>query len=58
MLYAKRDSLGLITFADFAKRARVPDLPRFESCARSSAPVPSIEAGIRDAQAAGRQEHR
>jgi protein-disulfide isomerase len=53
MLYAKRDSLGLITFADFAKRAGVADLERFGSCYRSSAPVPSIEAGIRDAQAAG-----
>jgi protein-disulfide isomerase len=53
LLYAKRDSLGLLSFADFARRAALPSLDQFEACNRRSEPIPAIEGGIRDAKAAG-----
>ena len=49
LLYARQDSLGLISFAEFAGRAHVPDLPRFTRCNSSSALVPVIEADVAEA---------
>jgi protein-disulfide isomerase len=53
LLYIKHDSLGLISFLDLAKRAGVASGDRFQSCVESTDPVAAIEAGIRDAHAAG-----
>jgi protein-disulfide isomerase len=46
LLFQHQDSLGLITFLEFAKRARVPDLGAFEKCNSASGPVQKIEASI------------
>jgi protein-disulfide isomerase len=53
LLYAKRDSLGIISFSEFGRRAGVPDARAFDACLADSKPVPVIEQGIRDAQASG-----
>jgi protein-disulfide isomerase len=53
LLYENADSLGLVPFTDLAVRAGVPDVSKYEQCTRRSTPVPAIEAGIRDAAAAG-----
>jgi protein-disulfide isomerase len=52
ILYSMQDSLGLVTFRELALRAGA-DGEEFDACAARGGPVPSIEAGIRDAKAAG-----
>lgn len=53
LLYAKRDSLGLVTFDELATRAGVTDAKRFHACAASGKAVPNIDAGMHDARQAG-----
>lgn len=36
LLFGKQDSIGLISFAEFANRAQIPDQGRFEACLRDS----------------------
>jgi len=48
-LYAAQDSLGLVPFAELARRAAVPAMRLFESCMRDTASVARIE---RDREAA------
>lgn len=43
-VFAQQDSIGLIPFTEFARRAQVPDLGRFESCATSRAPLARLSA--------------
>jgi protein-disulfide isomerase len=44
-LYGTQDSLGLITFHELAKRARVPNLSQFDGCNASVARVAVIDSG-------------
>lgn len=53
LLYAKQDSLGLISFGAFAKASGVRDIEQFEQCTSLAQPVQSIEADIRAAKQAG-----
>ena len=53
LLYAKQDSVGLITFVDLARRSDVPNMRAFEECAQRPDTVPVIQAGIRDIEAVG-----
>jgi protein-disulfide isomerase len=46
LLYAKQDSLGLKSYADFARESGVPDVTAFESCANRSDSLESIRADI------------
>lgn len=48
-LFTHQDSLGLITFEQFAVRIGVPDTAAFNACNRESDPVPAIEADKRAA---------
>jgi protein-disulfide isomerase len=43
ILYAKQDSLGLLTFHELARRASVPDRVRFANCFSESSPVERVE---------------
>ncbi len=45
VLYASHDSLGLVPFAELARRAGVRDTSGFSACYRSSAPVAAIDRG-------------
>jgi protein-disulfide isomerase len=47
MLYSSRDSLGLLSFHELAKRAAVANLASFDSCFASDRPVPRIEADLK-----------
>jgi protein-disulfide isomerase len=44
-LFEQQASLGLKPWSDYAKEAAVPDLPAFEVCIKSTAPMPRVEAG-------------
>ncbi|MDP1858070.1 MAG: thioredoxin domain-containing protein [Gemmatimonadaceae bacterium] len=49
VLYAAQDSLGLVPYAEFARRIAVPDAKRFGSCMAAAGTVARIE---RDREAA------
>ncbi len=53
LLYSKADSLGLLQFSEFATRAGVADLARFEACTSNKMQLQVVEDAIRDAHAAG-----
>jgi len=53
LLFEHQDSLGLISFTDFARRAKVADIPSFEACMRQPRPNPKIEADIAAAKQLG-----
>jgi protein-disulfide isomerase len=43
LMFEKQDSLALISFPAFARRAMVPDVPAFEACMADQAPMPNID---------------
>jgi protein-disulfide isomerase len=53
LLYQKADSLGLLPFDEFARRAGVRDLSAFRVCNARTTPIASIETGARDAKEIG-----
>jgi protein-disulfide isomerase len=53
VLFAKHDSLGIISFDQFAVDAGVPDRSAFDSCNASGIPVPAIERDSHEALAIG-----
>jgi protein-disulfide isomerase len=53
LLYEKRDSLGLIPFAEFGRRLGVKDAALFKACVLSPERIPRVEQGIRDAREIG-----
>jgi protein-disulfide isomerase len=55
MLYEHQDSLGLISFDDFANRAKVPDLEKFGKCVRQTGRVAAIDSGSALAMRIGAQ---
>ena len=48
-VYEKQDSLGLLTFDQYAVASGVPDIAAFHTCNSSSGPIPSIEDDIKAA---------
>lgn len=52
-VYAKQDSLGLKSFASFARDAGVPDSVAFGACNDGTAPVPVVQRDIAAAGALG-----
>jgi protein-disulfide isomerase len=52
-LFASQDSLGVIPFEEFARRAGVPDLVGFSACAASSDTIPGLGADTLAARALG-----
>jgi len=53
LLYQKQDSLGLKSFAEFAKEAGVANLSDFGDCQTRTTSVPAIEADVGAALALG-----
>lgn len=53
ILYAHQDSLGIVPFREFARRAGVNDLLKFDTCMLDTAVVPAVERDIAAAKAAG-----
>jgi protein-disulfide isomerase len=51
LLYEKQDSIGLLSFAAFAKRANVGDSALFSRCVAKSDSVPAISRDLRAARA-------
>ena len=52
-LFARQDSLGLLTFMEIARAAGVPDLGAFAKCDSTSGAVESIELDLRAAKELG-----
>ncbi|HEX3927374.1 MAG TPA: thioredoxin domain-containing protein [Gemmatimonadales bacterium] len=52
-LYGKQDSLGLISFDEFAARSGVQDMKAFRACLSTSAPVAVVEADVKAGKAIG-----
>lgn len=52
-LYKMQDSLGLLSFREFARRAGVPDLDAFDSCYSTPGTVQKIERDIAVAKGVG-----
>jgi len=46
LMFAKQDSLGLKSFAEFAVESGVADTAAFNRCAASTSPMPSVDADI------------
>jgi protein-disulfide isomerase len=53
LLYAKTDSLGLLPFSEFGRRAGVADMAEYIRCIDSQQPVAVIDQGEADARAIG-----
>ena len=53
LVYAKQESLGLKTFAEFARESGVSNLRAFASCIATTTSVPAIEADISEALRVG-----
>lgn len=51
--FVHQDSLGILSFDDFARRAEVPDVDRFHECISSSATVAAIDEDIEAGKALG-----
>jgi protein-disulfide isomerase len=49
LLYSKQDSIGLKSFASFARESGVGDTVAFQACLVRAAPVPAIEADVAEA---------
>ncbi len=52
-LFARHDSLGIISFDKFAEDAGVPDRAAFDRCNASAVPVPAVERDSHEAIALG-----
>lgn len=52
-IYSEQDSLGLVAFDAFAKKAGVADISAFVECFKKGGKVPAIEADIAAAVAVG-----
>ena len=55
-VYEGQDSLGVIRWATFARRAGIRDTSAIETCAKNPAPAPRIAAGVNFANANGIEE--
>jgi Na+:H+ antiporter, NhaA family len=53
LLYEKIDSIGLLSFAEIARRAGATDLSQFESCFSEKDQVPAIERDVAAGQRLG-----
>lgn len=53
VVFSKQDSLGILSFQDFAARSGVPDGKLFSSCLAIASPVAAIEDDIRAAKELG-----
>ncbi len=53
LLYAKQDSLGLLSFVDFAIEAGIPDTARFAACNARPGAVSAIDADVAAARRLG-----
>lgn len=45
-LFKEQDLFGIKTWSDYASEAGVPNLSKFDSCMKETAPLPRIETGV------------